>query len=226
MADLRNEMKFYLHSADAHLLENRLAAVLKSDSHTSLIHSYFVQSLYFDDPSATSFFEKLDGIENRSKYRIRFYNDDLSYIRLEKKEKFGNLCRKTSEEISLEAAQAFSCGHQAFENTVSGLIGEFSHLVLHERYRPIIFLSYQRKAFVYSAGNVRITLDSHLKAARFSGNFAKPCTACIPVIDDTETILEIKFNQFLPPFISELFEDVPKQISAISKFCKGVEALY
>lgn len=226
MAVLRNELKFYLHSADAHLLENRLAFAIKRDRHSSEIFSYLVQSLYFDDPALTAFYEKLDGIENRSKYRIRFYNDDLSYIRLEKKEKFRNLCRKTSERITLDVAQAFVDGQPVFQNFADGLKGEFSHLIFHERYRPMVYLSYQRKAFVYPTGNVRVTLDSTLKASRFSGDLTRPCVTSVPVMDATETILEIKFNQFLPHFISELFEDIPKQISAISKFCKGVEALY
>jgi len=226
MAFLRNERKFYLHSADAFIIERRLATVLKRDVHSSESFSYLVQSLYFDDPSASSYFDKLDGIENRSKYRIRFYNNDFSYIRLEKKEKLGNLCRKTSERISFEEATDFCNGQSSSKNFSSSLKGEFSHLVLHERYRPLVFLSYQRKAFIYPAGNVRITLDSALHASRFSGKFSDFEKKSIPILDGTETILEIKFDSFLPPFISELFEDLPKQIAAISKFCKGVEALY
>lgn len=185
-----------------------------------------MQSVYFDDPDATAFFEKLDGIEKRRKYRIRYYNNDLSYVRLEKKEKIGNLCRKTSERIDAAQAERFCLAEPDGAAQSGGLIGEFSHLILRECYRPLLFLSYQRKAFVYPAGNVRITLDFALSAGRFSGNLLNPTLSAIPFLDGSQTILEVKFDSFLPPFISELMEDVPKQICAISKFCKGVEALY
>ena len=226
MAFLRTEQKFYLHSANAFLLERRLCTLLKRDMHSTKSLSYLVQSLYFDDPSVSSYYEKLDGIEKRSKYRVRFYNNDHSYIRLEKKEKLGSRCRKTSERITLDEANAFACGRFESHNFNGGLKGEFSHLICHERFRPIVFLSYQRKAFIYPAGNVRITLDSDLKASQFPGEFSVLKNGLVPILNDMETILEIKYDSFLPPFISELFEDIPKQSSAISKFCKGVEALY
>jgi ABC-type dipeptide/oligopeptide/nickel transport system ATPase component len=45
--------------------------------------------------------EKLDGICLRSKYRIRMYNYDPRFLKLEKKEKLGSLTRKTAETILL-----------------------------------------------------------------------------------------------------------------------------
>ena len=38
-------------------------------------------------------------------------------------------------------------------------------------------------------------------------------------------ILEVKFDSFLPPFISELLYDIPKVNVAISKYCKCYQIL-
>ena len=73
MAMLRNELKFYLNPADACFLQRRLMHVLDRDSHTTDGLSYSVHSLYFDDPVLSAFHDKIDGLEKRAKYRIRYY---------------------------------------------------------------------------------------------------------------------------------------------------------
>ena len=65
----RNELKFYISTADARLLESRLGAVLKKDSHTERNGSYTIRSLYFDSPDSAAFIDKVNGVEKREKYR-------------------------------------------------------------------------------------------------------------------------------------------------------------
>lgn len=48
---------------------------------------YKIRSIYFDHYHDKALQEKLMGINNREKFRIRYYNDDVSFIRLEKKSK-------------------------------------------------------------------------------------------------------------------------------------------
>ena len=86
----RSEIKFYISAASALLLEKRLFLVLQTDSHSFGDSGYNIRSLYFDDPFSVSYYEKLNGLKNRAKYRIRFYNESLDFIRLEKKEKIGH----------------------------------------------------------------------------------------------------------------------------------------
>ena len=92
MAIPRNELKFYFNSAYSTMLFSRLSAALTMDRHTLQNGDYRIRSLYFDAPNLASFYDKINGLEKRAKYRIRFYNSDLSYIRLEKKEKQGKMC--------------------------------------------------------------------------------------------------------------------------------------
>ena len=93
----RHEYKFLISRADAELLKLRLPRIMERDPHAGDTGRYTIRSLYFDDVNAAAYYEKADGIDKRTKYRIRFYNYDSSVIKLEKKEKLGNLTRKTAQ---------------------------------------------------------------------------------------------------------------------------------
>lgn len=225
MAIPRNELKYYINSADAYLLGQRLSVAMKKDAHTEKNRCYRIRSLYFEDPTSSSFFDNINGLEKRAKYRIRFYNGDLSYIRLEKKEKIGKKSIKTAEVIS----EAFAEG--LISASFSGIVpcGALSEEVMakirFECFRPLLFVDYYRSAYLHSAGNVRITLDSAINGSLFHNTLGEVSFA-IPVLDQNQTVLEIKYDSFLPPYIASLTEDIPKVPCAISKFCKCREVLF
>lgn len=81
----RHERKHKISYGDLLIIRQRLSVVAKTDSHT-IDGKYKIRSLYFDDASDRILREKLDGVNIREKFRIRYYNDDTSFIRLEKKE--------------------------------------------------------------------------------------------------------------------------------------------
>lgn len=221
---LRNELKFSISIPSAVLLEKRLKAVLSADRHTTKFGSYQIRSLYFDDPFQAAFYDKINGIEKREKYRIRFYNRDLSYVRLEKKEKRGNQSIKSGVVIDSDLAMQLIQGPD-LSLVSSELLEEFSFKIRHNAFRPLLFVDYERKAFLYPAGNVRITLDTSLFSVPFRTSLLDE-TGRVPVLNQNEAVLEVKFDSFLPPFISALLDDVPKVNVAFSKYCKCYEILY
>ena len=83
----RHEYKFQLNALDLFALRSRLRAVMPRDPHAGSGGEYRIRSLYFDDAADTALREKLDGLSRRAKFRIRLYNDDAGFIRLEKKVK-------------------------------------------------------------------------------------------------------------------------------------------
>ena len=90
------------------ILKNNLSAALYLDSNIkNLDGSYFIRSLYFDDYKDTSYFQVLDGISKREKYRIRYYDLDPSYITLEKKSKQNNLGKKDKDKLTKEMVLKF-----------------------------------------------------------------------------------------------------------------------
>ena len=87
---------------DLQELRARLSMVAKPDEHSVKGEGYRVKSLYFDNYNDKALMEKLDGVNNREKFRLRLYNNDRSFIRLEKKSKRDGICYKESVVISEE----------------------------------------------------------------------------------------------------------------------------
>ena len=90
----RHELKYQIGPA-AHLaLRQRLRTIMEPDPHAGADGLYTIRSIYFDNYRDKALREKLDGVQTREKFRIRYYNDDLSFITLEKKIKHNDLCQK------------------------------------------------------------------------------------------------------------------------------------
>ena len=100
----RHEWKHEINALDRLVLLSRLGAVMKPDPHAAG-GSYQVRSLYFDTPEDTALREKIDGVDPREKFRLRYYNGDPSFLVLEKKSKLGGLCAKQSCRLRLEEAR-------------------------------------------------------------------------------------------------------------------------
>lgn len=82
--EYRREIKHIITPADAAAIRTNLSAVARPDPNAAQNGGYYlIRSLYFDDLQDTALHEKLDGVNQRKKYRIRYYNEDLSYIVLE-----------------------------------------------------------------------------------------------------------------------------------------------
>lgn len=222
MAYPRNELKYYIPKPFAVLLQKRLSHVLSYDSHALNDGSYWITSLYFDDLFSSALNDKLDGIEKRTKYRIRYYNKNQDLIRLEKKRKDGQKSFKDATRLTLEQAQQLASGNAVPSD--DRLIAEMNHLLCHRALRPSIFVEYRRRAFLYPAGNVRITLDDELTVSGFSQSLFKPCPPKIPVLLQGSVILEVKYDSIFPRHLSALLSDIPKINCAISKYANCREA--
>lgn len=99
--DFRHEWKHEINISDLIILRQRLRAVAKPDIH-AVDGRYTIRSLYFDNISDKALREKIDGVNRREKFRLRYYNEDLSVIRLEKKSKYDGLGRKQMAILSKE----------------------------------------------------------------------------------------------------------------------------
>ena len=216
---LRHEYKYLISRADAELLKLRLPHIMERDPNAGENGQYTIRSLYFDDVDAAAYYEKVDGLDNRAKYRIRFYNYDGSNIKLEKKEKLGNLTRKTAQAITKRDARALEYAiSEGCPDTPEGLTEELRLAVLGRGLRPKVLVDYDRTPFLCHAGNTRITIDENLRTRPYIAHlFASP-RAMTPVLQPDEVILEVKFDDFLPGYLADALADIPKINMAISKF--------
>ena len=214
---MRYEYKYLISAAGAEIVRSRLSAVLQPDPFAGSDGTYRITSLYFDDRFDRALEEKRDGVRDRFKFRIRYYNDDPAFIRLEKKAKHGAISEKLGVLISRETADRLLTDPFSVESD-DPVLSEFVIRLRQERYAPVAFVDYRRRTFCYPVNDVRITIDSVVSGSRFGGSLFSPDRVRIPVLPQGESVLEIKFDRALPPHLRELLLDVPKTATAFSKF--------
>lgn len=215
--DFRHEWKHEINRSDRLILRQRLSAVAKPDAH-AVNGVYYIRSLYFDTWSDRALREKINGIENRDKFRIRYYNRDLTYIVLEKKCKRGDLGYKESCLIEAEEVQAILGGNYDWmKNSGRPLLNELCDRICHQGLKPKTIVDYTREAYVYAPGNVRVTMDYDIKTGLFGLDFLNPDCPMIP-IQDQPAILEVKWDRFLPSIIRDAVSLRGRQTTAFSKY--------
>ena len=213
---LRYELKFYIHKAQYTILRSRLGAVLGRDEHMPDANGYHIRSLYFDDIYNTALKEKISGIERRKKHRIRIYNLRSDVIKLECKEKFGDLIAKRSARIDKEVYNQILLGHYTHDMLMipPEIYCDFKTRIL----KPVVLVDYIREAYVYPIGNVRVTFDKNLETSVDSLSIFDHDTFNVNVFDGDIVVLEIKYDAILPNFIRDLLRLEYFDRCAISKF--------
>ena len=215
--ELRHEWKHEISYGDMLVLRQRLGAVMKRDEHTAN-GKYFIRSLYFDNAADKALREKLDGVNNREKFRIRYYNHDASLIHLEKKSKRGGLGSKKQAGLTAEEAQAIVDGDwEWMQRDDRPLVRELFLKMRSQGLRPKTIVDYVREAFVYVPGNVRVTLDYDIRTGLRSVDFLNPNCVTVPA-GDAPIILEVKWDAFLPSIIRDIVQLEGRHTSAFSKY--------
>lgn len=200
----RHEYKHEISKSDMLVLRSRLSAVMKKDIH-AIDGKYFIRSLYFDNAQDKALMEKINGVNIREKFRIRYYNHDSSVIHLEKKSKINGLCLKESAFLTKEMAQAIVDGdYEWMINSGEPLIQELYTKIKNQGLRPKTIVDYEREPFVFSAGNVRVTLDYNIRTGIACTDFLNP--DCVTVPAGETVILEVKWDEYLPDIIRDIVQ--------------------
>ena len=233
--DGRHELKFNINSGDCALLRTRLRAVAQPDKNAAGDGGYFVRSLYFDNYAYKVVMEKLSGMSRREKFRLRYYNGDTSFIRLEKKSKANRLSYKESAPVTAEQCAAILAGKYdclkapagqpakgeydmpgVSETPDADLLMELYTKILYQNLRPKNIVDYRREAYVYRAGNVRVTYDSNIRTSNSITGFLDPVLPTIPAA--SSMILEIKYDGFLPDVIRDIMQIGWRSQTEFSKY--------
>ena len=144
----------------AEILKMKLATIMDVDANSIYDDkTYLIRSLYFDDLYSNAYYEKIDGVLYRKKYRIRTYNDDEKFIRLEKKMKHNNMTAKEQMLISKDIYSKILNGKINEIDNPQGLLLEFLNEYKNKGLVPSIIVGYHRIAFTYPISDVRITFD-------------------------------------------------------------------
>lgn len=227
---LRHELKFFISPVQQQVLSRVLSRVLQPDPNGDERNEYAIRSLYFDTVFNDALYDKLNGVQNRDKYRIRIYNYSDKVIKLECKSKIATLISKRSISIPRDLCEQLMAGDPTgLETTRSGLLNDMYREMTIHLLRPVVLVDYVREAYLHPAEEVRITFDKRLRSGLRSIDLFNPHVPTVPPFDHDETILEVKYNKSLPPYIRDLLTAYCGNAinSAISKYtwCRTFEGL-
>lgn len=211
----RHEEKYILTYRQYILLRQRALEVLTPDHHGAG-GTYTITSLYYDDPEDTGLYEKLDGLAFHSKFRIRTYDFDPGFVRLERKDKQGVLTNKLS--CTIAAQQIPLLTQPGAWEQLDGASRELAQQMQAKALRPVVAVRYVRDAFCYPGSDLRLTFDRELEAI-------PPDTAAlsradfrgIPALAPGNVVMEIKYGSYLPTFLRKLTHVQAPQLS-LSKY--------
>ena len=215
---LRHEEKHQVNLREDLVLSQRLGKLFPRDPHAGPEGVYRVVSLYFDDPYDTALRQKLDGVNRREKFRLRYYGDDPAWLKLEKKYKINGLCGKRSARLSREDAEALLSGEHGFLlESGDPLLLEFYSKLRGNGLAPRTVVCYDREAFAYATGNVRVTLDRNIRTGRSALEFFQPERCALRPLDGS-TVLEVKYDAFLPELVRLAVQAPNRRAGACSKY--------
>jgi len=215
---LRHELKYYLHAYDYLSIRQRVSSLLPLDPHSLSPDGYGIRSLYFDHPTDHALYDKVNGVFSREKFRIRIYNGGDKAIKLERKSKFGNYVHKEGVSLTRSQYDAVLRGEYSAVDEPQPLLRDFYLALVHKGYRPVTVVDYTREAYIYNHSDVRITFDKRLAAGVNSVDLFDSGLILKEALDPALTILEIKYNQFLPEGIRLAASPSASNRSAISKY--------
>lgn len=215
----RQELKYTVTEGESICMASRLASFMQRDGHIQGGRYYFIRSLYFDNLYDKVLKEKLSGVAIRDKFRIRYYDFDTGFIRLEKKSKRNALGHKTQCCITEEEVRKILRGEYSWmETDPRSLVREFFLKIQLELYRPSVIVDYWREPFTYAPGNVRITFDRGIRACKHTDAFFEREIPTVPAIERGKCIMEVKYDDFLPDMVSRSLLTTKNREQAFSKF--------
>ena len=219
----RHELKYLISTWEKEFIEKKIAAILKQDIH-SVDGGYMIRSLYFDDLWENAYNEKLAGTSSRKKYRIRCYNGQKDVIKLEKKKKEGQYIYKEAANLTEKEFLDILSGEVDFlKKSDHFLKQEFYYEIKTNQMRPKVIVDYEREPYVLAYGDVRITFDSHIRAAISGYDIFDLNIPTIEVLPKDQLIMEVKFTEYLPEMVRDILPHQDVALMAASKYVMCLE---
>ncbi|MDF2671312.1 MAG: molecular chaperone [Paenibacillus sp.] len=198
----RHEFKYLINLHQSYIIRQRLKSLMRPDKNAGETGEYHIRSLYFDDINNKALHEKLGGVRDRVKYRIRIYNGQDKVIHLEKKLKRNDFIGKIKEPLTRSMHDSIVAGdYEVLNNPEKPLLKEVYNEMKHSLLRPKVIVDYIREPYVCPNGNVRITFDKELRTGLHATDIFDTQLEPIRAMDENLTILEVKYDEYIPEYI-------------------------
>ena len=230
----RYELKYLVPESKAKLVRKEVAMRMKPDAFSCGSNGYHIRSLYLDSRQLACYQQTNDGVKNRFKLRIRFYDDNTdSPVFLEIKRRVTNVIQKRRAGVSREAGRKIVAGASPNPSMlVKDSAEQREALTLFCRLRDQlgavghIYVDYLREAFECESGShYRVTFDREIHGSKYvpGSELAMPPRRKMARISDV--VLEFKFVDRPAPWMKELAQRFGLKAISVPKYVECVDVV-
>lgn len=214
----RHEYKYAISYEEMLDLRKKLNKVLNIDRNEN---GYMIRSLYFDSINDDDYYDKLGGEINRKKIRLRIYEPNAEFVKLELKSKYDIHQLKKSLLISRnDAEELIKENYDILLNYDNDVAKEIYVMLMEGIYKPKVIIEYKRIAYTTST-TTRITFDYEIKSSNDVNSFFDEEINYYDLNNRNEVVLEVKFDRFLEPYISNILSNYSVRGQSVSKYLMG-----
>ena len=218
----RHELKYFTSFSNHKILSEVFRNTMEKDPHVDENNEYWIRSLYFDTIENDDFYDKEMGIKVRKKIRLRIYSIHQSWVKIEIKNKYDQYMLKETTSLSKEEAKALIGGcKEILLNRNNSTLNRAYYLMTKDYYRPVVIVDYEREAYISPIQNIRITFDKNIRGSSVDFDMFNSNLNMQAIFDNPTMVVEVKYNKFLPTWITEILSAFHSTRYAISKYCLG-----
>ncbi len=226
IANWRHEIKAFLTLTQIKQFSETLHPYVTKDPYFQSNKDIIIQTLYFEDLQESSYFQKINGNQDRVKYRVREYFNQITEpktVFIETKRRLGFYISKSRSEIKkdlflrlpstpyyqlLDHIKEDSNLYWFYQNTFAG------------SFFPAVLTQYKRTTWQTKRTDqpkVRISFDTNVKYAG-PEKFINGKGIFYPALPAHTGIMEIKASQNIPFWLLKIIQNIPINFEPISKF--------
>ncbi len=215
----RHEHKYIEPEMNIIGLEQRLGALMKKDPYTGDKGYYSIRSLYFDDYHDRYLSENINGVNERSKWRIRIYDRSCERITLERKIRKSDLISKQSCLLDPQAYDGILSRSAIITEDNPPLLNLFIREMKMKLLHPTVIVEYERTPYICPEGNTRVTIDRNIRSSSEFGAFLEDRQILArPILTSGQNLIEVKYDAFLPDHIAHTIEHGRMRRETFSKY--------
>lgn len=230
----RFELKYVITITQAQAIRQDIKTYMTSDENGCCSGCYEVENLYYDSPDQRCYWEKVNGLKYRRKLRIRHYYKGLplqmqSPVFVEIKQRVDRVTQKRRVVLPYEDAlmlcnqRRMTACHEIEQATME----EIMAFLWQYNLQPTSIVRYKRQAFINMQFDIglRVTFDSHI-TCRQDNLALHEDGILLPMLPEGWVIMEIKVNERIPYWLTDLVARHNLRLTRVSKYCRSIEFLH
>ena len=160
-------------------------------------------------------------MQEHEKIRARIYGTNDRIIKLESKRKNGEFQTKDSMLIDRNTLENLCVGNYNVLLQSNDPLAMYFYIKLSQGMAPKVIIQYKRVSYCAAGNHTRITFDTDIRATESNFDLFQEKLLTYPILSSDQTIMEVKYNNFLFGYIKEALAGVKKSTTSFSKYFNG-----